>query len=352
MNNIDKNIRKEESDGIGIENKKKNKCIWCCCALFIFLLVLIIVLSIIYAKYYSSNFTDTDKANNNTQKFYIESEIPDYSISDIEKAQFENNLSSFYNGDELENIKNDLSIMEIKYPEGHFIIVHNTNKDPESFYKWYEMIKNTPLLLDSYSIMIHEMSHSAGMLYCNYLIEDKCIDIDGYASLDQSLFTGDKLIDYVENRYKIDEIYLMEDKQKITLALDEINSYIKSIRYNRAYKQYDDTPSTLARQLYYITLHLKYAKENDVQAWNKLINNKGFSFTLLRLVEIAKEELSITKETNTSGSKRDDNMKLYEDNIQYLNEYIELSGMSKYIDEAKDYQGIKKEGIGITFVEF
>ena len=352
MNNIDKNIRKVESDDVSIVDKKKNKCMWCCCAPSIFLFVLIIVLSIIYAKYFSSNFSDSDNTTDITQNLYIESEIPNYSISDINKAQFENNLSSYYKGAELEKIKSDLSIMETKYPEGHFIIVHSTNRDPESFHKWYELLKNTPLTLDSYSVMIHEMSHSVGFLYCNYLIEDKCIDIDRYTSLDQSLFTGDKLIDYVENRYKIDETYLMESKQKITLTLDEINSYIKSIRYNRAYKQYDDTPSTLARQLYYITLHLKYAKENDLQAWNKLVDNKGFAFTLLRLTKIAKEELSMTKETVTSGSRRDDNLKLYEDNIQYLNEYIELSGMSKYIDEANDYQSIKKEGIGITFVEF
>jgi len=332
---------------------------WCCCGPII-LIVLLAVAGIAYI-YYSGfdlekyvgfkkeggNFNrKADSSANLAPAFFLKSTPPNYSIDRIEEAKFNRALARSFSKDDLKNVKNMIAGLKKDYPEGYFVIVKISLKQPKQLKILYNSIRGSGL--EDVGTIIHEMTHLGTYLDCTYFVEDKCIKIKNYDALSEQLFTGDKLLKYISEKNFVDEEYLEKDRQKILLNLDEVNAYIKSVRTDRVYQEHNTNPATLARQLYYITLHLKHAKEERLETWDALVANKGFAYVLMRLTVMAEAELETAREEGFSGGNVDDNLKLYQDNREYLDRFLSSAGVEKLRDLNLTYVELRQRGIDFS----
>jgi len=329
---------------------------WCCCAPFVLIILIIIIGGIILVP--NIDFLDIINSSNRSKKpanltsaLFMDSLSPDYSITKAEKTKFNNTISESFSGSKLEEVQETLSELKKDYPEGYFVIAKMNLKKKDEFKQWYNLMdKITP---PDIGVIIHETTHAGGLEEsCTYFVEDKCIKIQNENALYDKLFSGKKLLKYIDEPNDIDIKYLKEANQKLLTTLDEINAYIKSVRTDRVYKQDCTDPATLARQLYILTLHLKYAQNEDGQAWNALIANKGFAYTLMRLVVMAEAELDICKEEGFSNSNVEDNLKVYRGNKKYLNNYLNITKVAELKDKKLTYNELLQRGVDFVLNKF
>ncbi len=318
----------------------------CCCSAIIFIAIIIGIIAAIlcFPEYDPENpINRDDKPANLSPAFFLNSMPPDYSINEQDEAEFNDLLVENFDESELENVTAMVTKLDEKYPEGYFVIVTQTLSQPDEFKNWYELTAVIrPITMD---IIVHEMTHTGGFYNCTFFIEDKCITIQDQWSLSEELFSGDNLLSYITEQNSTDESYLVENKHNIIGTLDEVNAYIKSVRISRAYNQHDSYPASLARQMYYITLHLRHAKEIEIDDWNALVDNRGFAYTLMRLMAMAEAELETAEGKWFSDIDVTENLRLYEENKKYLDEFF----VSTEVDELNDldltYTELQERGV-------
>ncbi|MEA3357371.1 MAG: hypothetical protein U9Q67_02955 [Patescibacteria group bacterium] len=317
--------------------------------------------AILFIEYYSEIYNDLDDQTANWDlsddpanldvsnqpanlepAHFMDSMPPDYSISEVNEAEFNNLLTQNFEEGDLEDVNEMVAGLKENYPEGYFVILTQTLRRPEEFKDWYELLTPDP---DAMETIIHEMTHTGGIYCGTFFIEDKCITIPDRWDLSERLFSGVELLDYIDSQNFIDEAYLEGCKHNIIGTLDEVNAYIKSVRTDRANKNYNSDPSTLARQMYYITLHLRHAKEEEPETWNILVDNKGFAYTLMRLIAMAEAELETAEEEGFSGINVTDNLNLYEENREYLDEFFVSAGVAELKDLDLTYIELQERGI-------
>lgn len=341
----------------GTSSKKVLFCTCCCSIIGLVVLIGILVTSIYISEYYADTLQDPSTENSDNSDdvpanlelvHFLNSMPPDYSITAEEEVDANNQISQQFDQNDLVEVTTMLDELKIKYAEGYFVILTQSLSRPSEFKTWYDIkglggFSNTDIIL-------HEMTHTGGLYNCTYFIEDKCITIENRWQLSEQLFTGDKLLNYITDTNHIDETYLAEDKHTIIVTLDEVNAYIKSVRFDRAYDSYSSNPETLSRQMYYLTLHLKYAKEEEPEDWNALVENKGFAFTLMRLTAMAEAELKAADEEDRFSYNATVNMRLYERNHEYLDEYLNAAGVSEFNDSDVTYDELQQQGVTFGLV--
>jgi len=349
-----KQENKEKAEEIKKKEVRSTKQFWwCCCAPFVLIILIIITGGIILIP--SIDFSDiinsyksSGKPVNLAPALFMDSMPPDYSIIKVGKAKFNNTIKNSFSGDELNEVQDILSELKKDYPEGYFVIVKMNLKKEDEFKQWYNLTKKVGPI--NIGLIIHETTHMGGMEEsCTYFIEDKCIKIQNENILYDNLFPGKKLLKYIDEPTNIDITYLKDANQKLLITLDEVNAYIKSVRTDRAYGKHTTNPATLARQLYILTLHLKYAQNEDRQAWDALIANKGFAYTLMRLTVMAEAELDIVKQEGFSNVNVENNLEVYRENKKYLDNYLDLAEVANLKDKKLKYDELLQRGVDLDF---
>lgn len=331
--------------------KTARKVLWTCCSGLVIIAVIFIVLGII-GYYFSDEIKEkigtktTEEPINLAPAYFMNTALPDYTITEAEEQQFQEKVSQFFSEKDLKGAKKLTVKLKNNYPEGYFVIVKLTLHNPKEFKTWYEYNRENEF--EAADISIHEMTHGGTLIGCSYWIEDKCIKIKDEYFLLEKLFSGEVLLNYIEKPNFIDNQYLKENKQDITVTLDEVNAYIKSVRTTRVYKQHMSHPSTLARQLYILTLHLRHAKEVETGTWDAIVSNKGFAYTLMRLVKMAEAELETARTEGFSDRATVNNLKIYKKNKNYIDEYLVAAGIKELENLDLTYDELKQRGIGFT----
>lgn len=332
---------------------------WCligCCSFLLLILIGAIVTIAIYLPQVfkeSKQKQDTRVEQLNLEPAYFINKMkPDYAITEAEEQQFEQNISRLLSGEELVDAKKMIKKVKDYYPEGYFVIVTETINDPDEFKTWYDLTRGHPSRANT---IVHEMTHGALDKY-TYWIEDKGITIKNEYYLYQKLFSGEVLLQYIDKPNRIDKIYLEENKQNITVTLDEVNAYIKSVRIQRAYSVHNEAetvsdPSTLTRQLYILMLHLKHAKEKETAVWNIIVSNKGFAYTMMRVVKMAEAEIKLSRKDIDVDKDFESNIKVYNQNKGYLNEYLTASSVKELEDQELSYDELRAFGIDLTLTK-
>lgn len=355
--NVVKSVQKEDTPIIDlqIEQKtqkaapKKKIPLFCCCGLIstaVFCIAIFIGFAVI-----SSYFVSIDEKNSIPADlepaYFLNSMQPDYTITKAEEVEADLLLTQYSSSEnDLATIRELIAGLKAKYPEGYYVVIQDILLRPEEFIDWYDTLNLSAAIFNFEEVMPHEITHLLGLVCGTYLVEDKCITILNYSKLSDIVFSGDKLLPYIEAQNYIDEEYLMKNKHTILVTLDEVNAYIKSVRADRAFDYYHSFPSTLARQMYYISLHLRYAKEEEPDVWNALVENKGFAYVLMRVVAMAEAELETAKAEGFGGLDVNANLKLYEDNKNYVDEYLTEAGVADLRDLDLSYVELQQRGVG------
>lgn len=282
-------------------------------------------------------------------EIFLDSMPPNYTIKPRDQQAFLAAISSKLSVADQKQAIRLMSKIQAYYPEGYYLITKATVMNADLFKQMFEEYKNDDF--SAADFLCHELSHLA-FVESGYWIEDKHVILANDLSLRQKLFGGKALLAYISQPDLIDKTYLNESNQDLMTSLDEVNSYIKSMRMFRAFSSKEATghnshPSTLARQLYIISLHIKYAKEKDSRAWHALIGNKGFAYVLMRLTYMAEAEIAEAKKDGLRDTKMDANMKLYRDNQAALNEYMEQTGVASLHDSPLSLAELLEQGIDL-----
>jgi len=349
---VDYSKRPKGTEGESITNKRF---LWCCCILAILLVVLAVIVAILF--FDNINFSDifndsSDKPANLTPALFLNLNPPNYSITKAEKTKFDSTISESFSGSELKKVQEIFFELSKNYPEGYFVIVKMNLGKKNEFKEWYDLMDNT-IMSPDIGLIIHETTHSGSNTEgCTYFVEDKCLKIQNEGFLYSKLFSGKRLLKYIDNPNDIDIKYLKEADQKLLTTLDEINAYIKSVRTDRAYKEYSTNPATLARQLYILTLHFKYAQNEDKEVWNALVVNKGLAYITMRLKVMAEAELEIARQEGFSNSEVTENLKLYQENKKYLDNYLEAAQVAKLENEQLKYDELLQRNVNFGMSRF
>lgn len=262
--------------------------------------------------------------------------------------------------------------LKAHYPEGYFVIAKSLILlSAEERYSFnLNFINNGSQTADT---EVHEFSHSwSHMATGNYfvsgrnfnftthsghLIEDKMIIYKNYYPLP----LGNELVKYIPKLTSVDNTYLKDSKQDLYSTLDEINSYIKSTRVARVYNYYDNedinnnsAAIVLSRQLFILSLQLKNLKEYYPEIWRAHAKNSSFAYVMMRLVEIANNELTAAKNEGLDSSKVDEsfaltidkNLELVGQNQLLFDEIYTTSGVDKF--KGKDLSEAELKSLGIT----
>lgn len=332
--------------------KKKSGCFGGCFAIVAILIFFSVVAS--FGAYFLVQYfekQDIGGSKEPTTVYFLGTQIPNYEITENERTMFDQKIRDNFSKEDAEKMIEIAQETKDIYPEGYFVIIKSTLNYKDSLNIW-------PLFINLYSdnaqidLAVHELSHIALLSGSNYWIEDKCLTIPGYSELDSKLFDGLPLLGYIESPTSFDEKYLKESKQRFTLTLDEINSYTKSVKVARAQGENNSNPENLARQLYFLTLHLKHAKEVETDDRKLLAKNKSLAFMTMRLVAMAEVELENAKSAGISGENTSGNLKLFEENRHYLDEYLQSAGVGDLNSENLTLTGLKEVGVGLNFKEF
>lgn len=264
-----------------------------------------------------------------------------------------------------------LTKLKAQYPEGYFVVAKSLILLPaeERYSFQLQFINNGSPTADT---EVHEFSHSWSMATGSYfvsgrnysflthsghLIEDKMIIYKSYYPLPR----GDELVQYIPTLTSVDNTYLKNSKQNLYTTLDEINSYIKSTRVARAYNYYDNedindnsAAIVLSRQLFILSLQLKNLKEHHPEIWRAHTKNSSFGYVMMRLIEIAKNELTVAKNEGLNSSKVeesfastiDKNLELVGQNQLLFDEIYTTSGVDKF--QGKDLSEAELKSLGLT----
>jgi len=353
-----KKLEKVEAPGvIGVPEatsakKPKEGCFGDCCATVAGLIVFSVVASFgIYFLVQYFEKQDSKSSKEPKTVYFLSTQIPNYEITENERALFDQKIKGKFSDEDSKKMIGIAQKAKDIYPEGYFVIIKSTLKYNDSLNIW-------PLFINLYSdnvqidVAVHELSHITLLLDSSYWIEDKSLTIPGYGELDSKLFDGLPLLKYIESPTSFDEKYLKESKQRFTLTLDEINSYTKSVKIARIQNEYNSNSENLARQLYILTLHLKHAKEVETDDWKLLTNNKSLAFTVMRLVTMAEVELENAKSSGIEGSGTAANLKLFEENRHYFDEYLQASGVKDLNSENLTLSDLQKLGVDLNFKKF
>lgn len=323
--------------------------------------------------------------------------VPDYSFSAEEQSQIDTLVLDTMNmqkpaglGTSKEIIQNggniDLEAKDKKsaakelvtklkeqYPEGYFVIAKSLTLLPEKDkYSFNFFFLNNDLT--TANVEVHELSHSWGSITTGsyfasgrnfnfstntgHLIEDKMVVYKNYTF---PLPRGEEVLKYLPTPTSIDNKYLKDANQDLYSTLDEVNSYIKSLRVARTYNYYDNedinsssSAVVLSRQLYILSLQLKNLKENHPEIWKSHTKNPGFAYVMMRLIEIAKNELTVAKDEGLDYTKGDENttstieknLELVNQNQPLFDEIYKANDIDKY--QGKDLSGTELKSLGIT----
>lgn len=302
---------------------------------------------------------------------FMKSWPPDYEVTDAERTHFDNEFSKVFNDADYAKIRTLTDEIKNYYPEGYFLLVRAA---PAQAISMRYLFIPKPVLgpngiaipmdaADTAGTLIHELSHMAPDNIHNFWIEDKTVITDGIDLF--SLPDGKEAIKFIVSPMSFDRTYLEESNQKISGTLDEINSYIKTVRVLRAYSRVGrlrDTTSdgfnSLSRQLYILTVQLKNIKENHPDVWQDILQNKGFAFVTMRLVAMAETEIKLPKrnrnpvyekvDVDFSGSIKG-NLELVDQNRYLLEELFTVSGV-KGLDEAS-YDNLIARGVNLKIIK-
>ncbi len=327
---------------------------------------------------------------------------PDYLFSEQEHDQVETKVLEVMNmskPSEMEVMKNvdqifidanlsdddktvaakDLVIkLKENYPEGYFVIAKSLFLLPEedkfSFNFWFR--DNNSETADT---EVHELTHSwASAYFGDYFVSGKQYNMLGYSGhlIEDKLIlyridnrkmpAGDELMKYILAATSIDITYLSESKQILYTTMDEINAYTKSTRVARIYNYYDrddidqkSAPRVLSRQLYILALQLKNLKENHPTIWESHKNNTSFAYVLMRLVDIAKNELVVAQDEGLDFDKDDndfsgsisENLVLVEENQAIFDEMYTTSGVMNYQGKDLSLDELNKIGVIVEWIK-
>lgn len=294
---------------------------------------------------------------------FLKSSPPDYGVTAPEVKKFEGKLSTVLSKSELNEAGALMKKLKVYYPEGYHLVVKRTLGEPREFKDFFEGDNET-----SADFLVHEMTHggtnslTTSLYEIGYWIEDKAVSF----KIDEwKLFPGKEVFERIKNPTYIDELYLKKNDQNLYITLDEVNAYIKSTRVSRTYNYQEgtfevtderyvttSTPSTLARQLFILTLHLKHAKENYPATWDLLVKNKAFAFTLMRLTKMAEAEIEFSKDEGLVSPNLDENLAAYNGNEKILNEFLAASGVKKWEKGDLSHDELQKKGINLTIKRY
>lgn len=301
--------------------------------------------------YLLNKSTDNYQKNKNKTELFIKNNPPDYTISNAKEAEFFSTLSKIFSKDDYEEAKEKMLRIKEIYPEGYFVIVHGLFDNQDIFINIYNNFKNND---EDVSVFLsHELTHVA-FFGDAFLIEDKKISIKDELNLVGMLPSGEVLLQYINEPTDFDLKYLSENKQNLLVSVDEVNAYTKSVRNSRNFKGKSESGGTvsassnLARQLYFITLHIKYIKKNQPSTYLAIQNNRGFAYIIMRLVKMAETELLMADSEGLFNQKTRDNLALFNENRYILEQYFNDAGVNDFSDTEFDYQELRSKGIDFT----
>ncbi|MDO8886464.1 hypothetical protein [Candidatus Oleimmundimicrobium sp.] len=341
---------KEKNDIEPLEKTHKS-CLAKGCLIMCFLTFIAIVGLTIVSIYLSNKSTDNYQKNKNKTELFIKIDTPDYKISNAKEAEFFSMLSKIFSKDDYEEAKEKMLRIKEIYPEGYFVIVHRIFDNQDLFIDIYNNFKNNDE--DMSDFLSHELTHST-LFEDAFLIEDKKISIKDGLSLYEMLPSGEVLLQYINEPTDFDFLYLSESKQNLLVSVDEVNAYTKSVRNSRNFKGKSgfggsvSASSNLARQLYFVTLHIKYIKKNQPSTYLAIQNNRGFAYIIMRLIKMAETELLMADSEGLFNQKTGDNLALFNENRYILEQYFDDAGVNDFSDTEFDYQELRSKGIDFT----
>ncbi len=237
----------------------------------------------------------------------------------------------------------DMKFIKDYYPEGYYFVVNSVLKTPKKDQIFQHFYLRSSSDEDRIDFVIHELSHYSRMANIlsrdssGYMIEDKKITMEKQVNMPP----GDELLKYISEPVSFDDKYLKDNKHDIYATLDEIVSYTKSIRVQRAFAHYQqggidaDAPQGLSRQLYYLSLHLKNIKENHPSLWLAMKKEPGFAYLMSRVISMAKTEIQAARDEGVSGftgtdfaSSIDNNLSLFNADQTLFDEFFVATGIN------------------------
>ena len=225
-----------------------------------------------------------------------------------EEKLFYDRIAKYYNDVQLQKIHSDLDKIKIKYPEGYLIIIKMGAREPQAFQAYYNEKDDA-----SYATCIHEMTHGANnqcLYYDNklgqcdkhryyiFLVNGILVKIPYNTQLEQTVLSKvDIILSTVKNQDGFDKNYISKETGGPSYnQLDELDAYLKSVRFDRANPFNDMEPyllvqdyANLKRLLYHINLMLIEMKKNPSD-WALITGDKAFVTMILKLRELALQE--------------------------------------------------------------
>lgn len=285
-----------------------------------------------------------------------------YDISEEEeKAFFDAVQPKFEDEGQFNTFKEELEQLKELYKEGYYIVIKVGTKAPGQARLFYDTA--TEQNGSRMNFLVHELTH-VGSIMCfargqeiseseNIVCEGSEEDAKKYAFLTSThivispyeselLFTNDELRQYIENLTDTDNTYLNAENGDLFGILDELNAYTKSIRLQRAYRDIDPPEqlffeyNALQRQIYYLSLYIKHARENDPEAWEYLTSKKEVAYIVNKILTEA--TIEITKIDVTS----------FTENSEFEDVNTELKASNDGITENKEKFEEFNKAAGIT----
>lgn len=254
------------------------------------------------------------------------------------------------------------------YPEGYFLVTKHVLKTPASQEMFSFFFIHRQPEIDTADFLVHELSHDANTALglersfneIGFWIEDKWVSSTVPNALEFP--KGEETLAYIQDPTEIDIKYLQKNNQNIFTTLNELVSYTKSVRTQRAFNYYEQTGiesvNTLSRQLYLFHLQLKNIKEHHPKLWQPLTKNAGFGFVSARIIVIARAEIDAAlaekKWSGLDGSfagNAKDNLELIDKNSETFDELIRTSGIADLIHKNPTRRELEKIGVRIVPVK-
>lgn len=254
------------------------------------------------------------------------------------------------------------------YPEGYFLVAKHVLKTPASKEIFPIFFIHKQPEIDTADFLVHEMSHDANTALklersfneIGFWIEDKWVSSTVPNAL--KFPKGKETLAYIQDPTEIDIKYLKENNQNIFTTLDELVSYTKSVRTQRAFNYYEKigigSVDTLSRQLYLFHLQLKNIKDRYPELWQPLTENAGFGFVSARIVAMARAEIDAALEeekwSGLGGSfagNAKENLDLADNNSETFDELIRVSGIADLIYNNPTQEELEKIGVRTVLIK-